>query len=259
MVFLHGFPSFWYSWQHQIEYFAKQNFYVIVPDQRGYNISGKPQQMRDYRLSVLVEDMVQLLVTMEVKEVILVGHDWGGIVAWALLKRHPELVKKAIIINAPYLPAYTKFSFKQLRKSWYVYFFQLPHLPEWMMRRKRFAMLKNTLLKTSLPKTFTKEDLMRYEEAWSQKGSVTAMINWYRALVRYLKDARTIFRAKTKIETPVLLLWGMKDAFLEPESCKCPATHCSHFTIKYYANATHWLPIEKFEEVNNDILNFINE
>ena len=259
ILFLHGFPSFWYSWQYQIAYLAKQNFYVIVPDQRGYNKSGKPQRIRDYRLSILVEDMVQLLVTMAVKEVILVGHDWGGIVAWALLKQHPGLVKKAIIINAPYLPAYTKFSFKQLRKSWYVYFFQLPYFPEWMMKRKQFAMLKKTLLKTSLRGTFIKEDLMRYEEAWSQKGSVTAMINWYRALARYPKDARTIFRAKTKTETPVLLLWGMKDAFLEPDSGICPSNHCSHFTIKQYANATHWLPVEKFEEINNDIMNFINE
>lgn len=156
------------------------------------------------------------------------------------------------------MPSYTKFSFQQLRKSWYVYFFQLPYLPEWLMLRKRFAMLKKTLLKTSLRGTFTEEDLLRYEEAWSQKGSLTAMINWYRALARYQKDAKKIFGAKTKIETPILLLWGMKDAFLEPESGLCPATHCSHFLTKQYADATHWLPMEKSEKVNADILNFIN-
>ncbi len=237
----------------------EQNFYVIVPDQRGYNLSQKPQQVKDYKLSVLVEDMVQLLAMLQAKDIIVVGHDWGGIVAWALLKQHPNLVKKAIIINAPYLPAYTKFTFRQLFKSWYVYFFQLPRLPEWMMRRKRFDMLKKTLLKTSLRGTFSEEDLLRYEEAWSQKGSLIAMINWYRALARYASDAKTIFGAKTKIETPVLLLWGMKDAFLEPESGLCPKAHCSHFITKQYEDATHWLPMEMSEKVNRDILTFINE
>lgn len=258
ILFLHGFPSFWYSWLPQIEYFASQNYHVIVPDQRGYNESSKPNSIADYRLSQLAEDMVQLLAVMKVKQAFIVAHDWGGIVAWSLLKKHPQLFLKAVIINAPYLPSYSKPAFKQLRKSWYVYFFQLPRLTEWLIQRHDFALLTSMMQRSSLPKTFSEEDLALYKQAWRKKGSVTAMVNWYRALARHRSDAKEIFGKRTPIEVPVLVLWGMKDAFLERESGICPPKHCAYFSIKEYEDATHWLPSERSEDVNEDIRQFFS-
>ena len=258
VLFLHGFPSFWHSWQPQIQYFASQNYYVIVPDQRGYNQSDKPNGVKAYRLSLLVEDMVQLLAAMTIKQTFIVAHDWGGIIAWALLKQHPQLFLKAIINNAPYLPSYSKPTLKQLRKSWYVYFFQLPRLPEWLMQRNDFAMLHKMMQRSSLRGTFTNEDMSLYKQAWREKGSLKAMINWYRALAKYRNDAKEIFAKRTPLEVPVKVLWGMKDAFLEKESGMCLQKHCNHFSMKKYKDATHWLPTEKCEAVNEDIHQFFS-
>ncbi len=253
ILFLHGFPSFWYSWQQQIDYFLSLDYRVIVPDQRGYNESSKPTKMSDYRLTLLIEDIVQLLQAMGVNKVFVVAHDWGGIIAWALLKTQPQLIHKAVIINAPYLPSYSKPSWRQLRKSWYVYFFQLPRLPEWMVRRNGFSLLVNMMRRTSLPGTFSERDMALYKEAWNKKESLTAMINWYRALAKYSMDAKEIFGRRTPVPVPIKVLWGIKDAFLEKESGTCPSKHCPDFTLKEYPNATHWLPTEKSETINNEI------
>ncbi len=259
VLFLHGFPSFWHSWQQQIDYFSSLRYHVIVPDQRGYNESSKPNAVADYRLSLLVDDMVQLLAAMKVKKAYLVAHDWGGIVAWALLKTHPQLFVKAVIINAPYLPSYAKPSVQQLRKSWYVYFFQLPRLPEWMMQRNDFALLEKVMKRSSVRGTFSTEDIGLYKEAWRKKGSMKAMINWYRALAKYSSDAKEIFGNRTPVDVPVLLLWGNQDAFLEKASGICPAKHCTRFNQKEYADATHWLPMEKGSEVSEEIERFFQD
>ena len=257
ILFLHGFPSFWYSWQAQINFFAAKDYHVIVPDQRGYNESTKPVDINDYRLTILVEDIVQLLFIMNVKQTCLAAHDWGGIVAWALLKKHPDLIVKAVIINAPYLPAYAKFSFSQLIRSWYVFFFQLRRLPEWLLKRNNFSVLADMMITSSLPNTFSQEDIFLYKQAWQKGNSLTAMINWYRAIAKYRKDTKAIFGVRKPIEVPVLVLWGMKDNFLKKESGICPSKHCTYFAIKEYEDATHWLPMEKSEEVNEEILHFI--
>ena len=259
ILFLHGFPSFWYSWQLQIDYFTSLNFYLIVPDQRGYNESGKPEHVSDYRLQLLVEDMVQLLAALNIKQANVVAHDWGGIVGWALIKKHPYLFCKAVNINAPYLPQYAKFSFAQLRKSWYVYFFQLPFFPQWLLKKNECAMLARAMLRTSMPGTFTKEDMAIYRQAWQMEGSVTAMINWYRALLIYNSEAKEIFGQRTPVQIPVLVLWGNRDAFLRKESGICPPKHCTNFSMKVYDDATHWLPIEKSAEVNKAIADFFAE
>jgi pimeloyl-ACP methyl ester carboxylesterase len=256
ILFLHGFPSFWYSWQQQMEYFVAKGYRVIVPDQRGYNTSSKPQNVRSYRLHLLVEDMVQLLALANVQKAFLVGHDWGGIVAWALIKKHPQLFYKAVIINAPYLPAYARSSLDQLFRSWYVFFFQVPYLPEWAAKRNDYALLANALVKTSLPHTFPPASIDLYKQGWQQKGSIRAMINWYRALAYFSADAKQIFGERTPIQVPVMVLWGTKDAFLRKEAGICPAKHCAHFSMKEYTDATHWLPIETSREVNEDMRRF---
>lgn len=256
ILFLHGFPSFWYSWQLQIDSFSNQNFYLIVPDQRGYNESSKPKQVGDYRLKTLVEDMVQLLTALNIKQAHIVAHDWGGIVAWALIKKYPHLFIKVVIVNAPYLPAYSKFSFAQLFRSWYVYFFQIPLLPQWLLARNQFELLARALLRTSLHGTFSEADINIYKQAWQKEGSVKAMINWYRALMKFSGDAKEIFGQRLPVKIPVLALWGNRDAFLRKESGICPAKHCTNFRMKVYNDATHWLPIEKSKEVNKEIENF---
>src|SRR5262245_58570023 len=143
VVLLHGFPEFWYSWRHQIKGLAAAGFRVIAPDLRGYNESDKPPGIASYRLELLTQDIVELIQHAGEKRAHVVGHDWGGGIAWWLAMQNPQVVERLVILNAPHPVAF----FRELRrpaqllKSWYMFFFQLPWLPEVMLRVGNFAQL----------------------------------------------------------------------------------------------------------------------
>src|SRR3954470_10486534 len=193
LLLLHGFPEFWYGWRKQIPALAAAGFRVIVPDGRGYNISNKPKGAASYRLRHLVSDVVAIIEQLGRARVYLVGHDWGAIVAWSVAAAHKEKVARLAILNVPHPGVMLRFLLthpNQLRRSWYMFFFQMPRVPEFFFAAWNFRSGIQSLVRTSRPGTFSPEDLSVYRSAWAQPGAVTAMIHWYRALFRYPSSFR---------------------------------------------------------------------
>ena len=187
-MLLHGFPEFWYGWRKQIPALAEAGCRVIVPDQRGYNLSDKPKGIKAYCIDTLVEDIVGLIDALDYEKVNLVGHDWGALVAWMLAIKHPERLHRLGIINVPHPAVMKRFlqrDFEQMRRSLYALFFQLPWLPEMSLRIGNWSGASLGLRRSGKPNAFTDEDIEKYKEAWSQPGAMTAMLNWYRAALRY--------------------------------------------------------------------------
>ena len=189
VVMLHGFPEpASLCWQDRSTPLAEAGLRVLAPDQRGYNTSDKPEGVAAYTLDVLAADVLGMLDAQGWQTAALVGHDWGGIVAWWTALRHPQRVDRLAILNAPHPVAGRRYILthpRQLLKSWYVFFFQLPGLPEAHLRRGNWRPLCRALQKTNRPGIFTENDLDEYRRAWSEPGAIRAMINWYRALVRH--------------------------------------------------------------------------
>ena len=185
VILLHGFPEFWYSWRHQIGPLAEAGYHVVAPDMRGYDLSDRPQSWRSYDAGLIAEDIAGLIHSFGEEQAYVVGHDWGAAIAYTLAMAHPEVVRRLAILNVPH-PARMAEGFrtlKQLRKSWYMFFFQIPRLPEYMFSREDFSFAKRSL-RSDAKDAFTDEDLERYVEAWSQPGALTGMINYYRAALR---------------------------------------------------------------------------
>jgi epoxide hydrolase 4 len=256
ILFLHGFPEFWYGWKNQLSFFVPKGFRVIIPDQRGYNLSSKPFGVKSYCIQYLVEDIVALIHSLTNKKVVLVGHDWGGVVAWQVALHHPQLVHQLIIINMPHPEVFRqtlKKSIAQLLRSSYAGFFQLPLLPEYIARAFDFKLLQRSLLKTAKKGAFSKEDIATYKKAWRQPGALTAMINWYRAY-KY----NTLSGSGT-IQLPVLLIWGRKDPFLLPQMAQASIDRCANGKLVMVEDATHWIHHEHPRLVNTLIDDFIKK
>ncbi|MGB7875364.1 MAG: alpha/beta hydrolase, partial [Anaerolineales bacterium] len=185
---LHGFPEFWYGWRKQIPALADAGYRVIVPDQRGYNMSDKPKGVRAYAIDKLANDILGLMDALGHEKVNLIGHDWGGFVAWAFAIWHPKCLSKLGILNAPHPDVMTRFLRRgdpeQLRRSWYFFTFQIPWLPEYWLRKNDWRRTVLALRGSGKIHTFTNEDITEYKQAWSRPGAIKAMLNWYRA-VRY--------------------------------------------------------------------------
>jgi pimeloyl-ACP methyl ester carboxylesterase len=257
MIFLHGFPDFWYGWKDQIAFFADCGYRVIVPDQRGYHLSGKPKGVKAYRCKHLMDDILSLIELLDLKDVHLVGHDWGGIVSWLLGIYHPQQFKTITILNAPHPGVLRKrISPKQILRSWYIYLFQLPWIPEWLFGRNNFKLLRKSMLKMALPGTFSTRDMERYTQAW--KGSLKTMINWYRA-IRVSEEFKENLRAPKKVSLPLLMLWGKQDLSLDFSLAMASMDFASKGKMQTFPDATHWLQHEKSAEVNRAILNFIKK
>jgi pimeloyl-ACP methyl ester carboxylesterase len=253
VVLLHGFPEYWGSWRAQISALAAAGYRVWAPDQRGYNLSDKPPGISAYTLPVLAADILGLLDAAGCQQAHLVGHDWGGIVAWYLAAQYPERVARTTIINVPHpavvMPNLWRVPSQPVR-SWYIGFFQLPGLPERLMKRHNWRFGAQSLVGTSRPGTFSAVEVARYKEAWAQLGAVTSMINWYRAL---RLPTGTRWRP---IRGPVQLIWGKKDAFLAAELAECSLQQCEQAELYYFPEATHWVHLEEAEAVNDLILKF---
>src|SRR5881394_2322334 len=166
VILLHGFPEFWYAWQKQFDALS-ESFHVVAPDMRGYNLSDKPPRISDYRIEHLVDDVIGLIKYFGKSQTAIVAHDWGAGVAWAVAQRHPEKVTKLAALLVPLPAAWSKnLTFAQLRRSWYMFFFQLPWLPEWWARANKFARLEKMYRTTAVrPGAFTDEDIKAYKEA----------------------------------------------------------------------------------------------
>lgn len=257
MLMLHGFPEFWYSWRHQIPEFAR-NYKVVAVDLRGYNESDKPVEQSAYGLSILVEDIKGIIQGLGYDCCILVGHDWGGAIAWSVGYAYPELVERLIILNVPH-PA--KFSeglrtLPQLLKSWYILLFQIPVLPEWILSQSNCAVLARLLRQTTTsPTTFPPEAIAAYRQAAAKPGALTAMVNYYRNLWQ-----SNIFKQEWEIlQPPTLLIWGEKDVALGKELTLGTQTYVRDLQIRYIPDCSHWVQQERPQLVNQYIREWLNE
>ncbi|HEX9839153.1 MAG TPA: alpha/beta hydrolase [Anaerolineales bacterium] len=256
VILLHGFPEFWYGWRKQIPALVEAGCRVIIPDQRGYNLSDKPRPVKAYNMHELVNDVIGLIDALDYQKVNLVGHDWGAAVAWMLAIWNPERLHRLGIINVPHPAVMKRFllrDLEQIRRSWYIFFFQLPWLPEAGMRAGDWRGASHAMRSSGKIDTFTDEDIEKYKEAWSQPGAMTAMLNWYRAAVRY--QARITNDMRVKV--PALMLWGMKDVALSHRMARPSMDYCDDGKLLFFPEATHWIQHEEANEVNQHLLEFI--
>lgn len=255
VVLLHGFPDFWYSWRHQLPALVDAGYRVVAPDMRGYNLSDKPRKISEYSLDRLATDVVELITALGEPRAHVVGHDWGGVVAWAVAAWHPDVVGRLVILNAPHIDEYRRALAKpkQFAKSWYTGLFQLPGVPA-LLRARNFASLKRALRTTSTTTAFTDEDVARYEESWSQPRALESQLAYYRAGSR-----RTIGRSTRLpvVERPVFIIWGDRDSTLEPLFADVGPEIATDVTVEHLPLATHWVHMDEPEQVNRLMLAFL--
>lgn len=254
VILLHGFPEFWYGWRYQIGPLARAGYRVIVPDQRGYNLSDKPAGVASYDIDKLAGDVVALAAHYTKEPVRLIGHDWGAIAAWWTATRFPEKLLKLAVLNCPH-PAVWRNAMDndpvQRRASWYVRAFRIPALPEMLMRARRFDGLLQALRDSRVPLSDADADL--YRAAWSQPGALTAMINWYRAVLRRRFEPIT----PGSIRLPVQIIWGKQDRYALPALAEASKALCADARLDYLPDATHWVAHDEAERVNEILLGFL--
>jgi epoxide hydrolase 4 len=256
VLLLHGFPEFYYGWRKQIPALAAAGCRVIVPDQRGYNLSDKPREIKSYCVEALVEDTLGLIKALDYEKVNLVGHDWGAFIAWMLAIKHPEKLHRLGILNVPHPAVMKRFlqrDFEQMRRSLYALFFQLPWLPEMIMRLGDWRVASLGMRRSGKPDAFTEEDIKLYKNAWSQPGAMTAMLNWYRAAARYYPEITN----GMQVNVPALILWGVQDFALSRRMARLSLDYCEDGNLVFFPDATHWVQHEEAEEVNRQLLSFI--
>ena len=257
--FVNCVQAFWYGWRKQIPALVEAGYRVIIPDQRGYNLSDKPKGAKSYRVDTLVKDILGLMDTLGYDKVHLIGHDWGAIVAWSFAIWHPERLRKLGILNVPHPAVMINYLRRgdpeQLRRSWYIFAFQLPWLPEYFMRKNNWRNGDRILRGSSKRGSFTKEDVAKYKKAWSQPGAMTAMLNWYRAAVRYLPKLLKHGRVKV----PTLMIWGMQDVALSHRMARPSIDYVDDGRLVLFEEATHWVQHDEAEAVNQLLIEFLSK
>lgn len=256
VVLLHGFPEFWYSWRHQLAGLSDK-YTVIAPDLRGYNLSDKPSSISDYELEKLVDDVLGLIRYSSRESAAVVGHDWGAGIAWALAAHHPEVVWKLACLQVPPLSVWQKnLSLRQALASWYMFFFQIPLLPEWLLSFNNFAIGEKLFRRAAAdPKFFSDEEIAKYKESWSEPRALTSAVNYYRAnaLKRFFLP-----QAEIHIKVPTLFIYGEKDTAVMPETVKnVGRVVAAPFSELRIPDSGHWVQQEAALEVNDALREFL--
>jgi pimeloyl-ACP methyl ester carboxylesterase len=253
IVLLHGFPEFWYGWRQQIAPLVQAGFRVVAPDLRGYNLSSKPEGFRDYTADKPAADVRGLIRELGAESAMVVGHDWGGTVAWTLAMNHPEVVDRLVVLNAAHPRKLNEGlrNPRQLLRSWYFFFFQFPGLPEHHARARGWRFFKR-FLRDARPR-YTTDDVDRYVEAWSQPGAEKAMIDYYRAAVR-LGSTQEVH----PISAPTLVIWGQRDRYLGPKLAEPHHDDVPNLDrVERLPNASHWVHHDEAERVNELLVDFL--
>lgn len=253
VLMLHGFPEFWEGWQHQVTPLAEAGYHVIMPDQRGYNLSDKPQGVEAYQMKNLVADVIGLMDAMELEKVRLVGHDWGAMVAWYTAMWHPERLEQLVIMNVPHprvFSDYVRNNLGQMFKSWYAGAFQIPTLPEQMLKLTDYAQFEQIMRDDA---KLTDAEIRRYRAAWKQPDAMTNMINWYRAIVRHRPE---VTAAQARIKVPTLMLWGMEDFALSHEMAEPSINMAEEGRLILFKGIGHFVQHANKERVNEVLLQF---
>jgi pimeloyl-ACP methyl ester carboxylesterase len=266
IIFLHGFPEFWYEWKNQLAEFGR-DYQAVAPDMRGYNLSSKPAEVDQYQVKYLVEDVRALAEKLGHKKFILVAHDWGGAVAWAFAIAHPDYLEKLVIINAPHPGVFQRELQKnpaQQKASQYMLMFRSAQA-EQTLSANNYATLVEVVLGAGLKTgVFTEADKQAYIEAWSRPGALTGGLNYYRA-ARVGPPAgddkqATNFAAglgSLEVKVPTLVIWGEKDTALLTGNLEGLDKFVPNLTIKRIPDGTHWVIHEQPTLVNEYIRDFI--
>jgi pimeloyl-ACP methyl ester carboxylesterase len=263
VILLHGFPEFWYSWRRQLDALSG-TFHLVAPDLRGYNLSDKPSLVEDYKIDKLVGDVIGLIDHFGVKQAAVVGHDWGAGVAWALAQKHPERVSKLVALQVPLLAVWrANITLKQFLCSWYMFFFQISRLPEWLISRSGFAAIERTFTeKVGRKHSFTAEDVEVYKEAARQPGALTGAINYYRANVfdRFFPRKREGEgnRSDRRVRVPTLFIFGEQDFAILPATVRGQEKYIdAYYRELRIPDCGHWVQNEAPVEVNAALLEFL--
>lgn len=258
ILFLHGFPEFWYAWRKQIGYFAQRGYLVVAPDQRGYNLSDKPKGIPSYKIDELAKDAVGLMDFYKRPQIFLVGHDWGAAVSWWISLKYPERIKRLVIMNVPHPLVFRKHLFgnqKQMEKSWYIFYFQLPGAVEAFASANNYHWPVNLLVESSRPDTFKPEELEKYREAFMQPEAFSSMVNWYRAALQAPSEPPKNFR----VTMPTLVLWGVNDVAIIPEQADDTMAFCDQGRLVKFEACSHWIEHEEASAINPMIDDFFKE
>lgn len=257
VIALHGFPEFWRGMSGVITDLARAGYRVVAPDQRGYNLSEKPEGIDAYSVDEMALDVVGLIDAMGRESAHVVGHDWGAAVAWWLALTRPERVRRLVVINVPHPSVFAREvrgNRKQLRKSWYIFAIQVPALPERLAfgrrTRQRFS---RAIAGTANPGSFTPDYLAHLREAWAQPGAAQGMLNWYRASVRRRPGRLT----DKRVHVPTLIIWGRKDVALSDSMVQPSADLCDDVRVEWFDDATHWVLHDEPERTSALILDFL--
>ena len=252
VILLHGFPEYRGAWASQARMLAGAGFQVVLPDQRGYGLSSKPDGIAAYDLDLLAEDVLGLARHLGHDRFDLVGHDWGASVGWWLATRQPQALRRLVVVNAPHPVVWREAmsaNFRQWLKSLYVRIMRLPSLPERMVAARDFGALRDALA----PAGLSAAALEGYREAWRQPGALTGMINWYRAFL-----AKRLPRsASLTVTVPTLVIWGDRDPYGLPALADASARLCAEVQVVHIPEATHWVHHEQPERVGALLLDFL--
>jgi pimeloyl-ACP methyl ester carboxylesterase len=271
VLLLHGFPEFWYSWRHQLTALGSR-FHVVAPDLRGYNLSEKPSRVEDYSLDVLANDVIGLIDHFGATKAAIVGHDWGAGVAWVVAQKYPERISKLAVLQVPPAAAWrANLTLGQLFRSWYMFFFQIPRLPEWVIRKNNFKGLDGVFKeKVGRAGSFTDADVEAYRLALSQPGSLTSAINYYRAnVLRMMRGSKPSSGSvpssekgigkDSRIRVPTLFIFGEKDFAILPRTVRGVANYVNApFSELRLPDSGHWVQNEAVEEVNEALIEFLS-
>jgi epoxide hydrolase 4 len=259
VVLLHGFPEFWYSWRYQLPFLAEHGYTAVAPDLRGYNDSDKPR--KGYDVATLIGDIEGLIKGLGREKAIIVGHDWGGVLAWAFAMHYPEMTERLIVMNAPHPAAMMRElrTPEQLRKSWYVFFFQLPWLPEYALLRNHANEVGRMLRGAAVQKeVFPREVTAKFQEAMSKPGVMTAALNYYRQMFRSLpRQSGQPAGSTPRITAPTLLIWGEQDIALGLPLTEGLEQWVNDIQVRRIPDGGHWVQQEKPELVNSFMLDFL--
>ncbi len=259
VILLHGWPEFWYTWRLQIPVLAEE-YTVWAPDMRGFNLSDKPKGIANYKADVVASDIADLIKKSGFKKAHIVGHDWGGAIAWVFATMYPELTDKLAVCNCPHpkiMLDNVKSNPMQILRSWYIFVHQVPVVPE-LMYKYTLPLFYKTFVKGWMfnKQNFTEEDLNAFVAAYKQEGALTSSINYYRAMLQTKPNTQIL---KQKIQAPTLLIWGEDDKALGKELTYGTEKYIdATFDVKYISNCSHWVQNDCPEAVNQYLLDFLD-
>ena len=255
VILLHGFPEFWISWRHQIPALVEAGYRVIAPDMRGYNLTDSPSRVSQYKIDLLASDVVALIEHAGEQKSHVVGHDWGAAVAWHVAMCYPERVNQLAILNGPHPKVFEKGIWRpsQLIKSWYMFFFQIPLLPELIISRRYDKFMRKISSKHYVNQgVLSTDDIDNYSNVFKNRKSLRGPINYYRAVFRNPFSSRKsigVINAKT------LVIWGRKDRHLGIRLSKPRSEDVPQCRVEYL-DASHWVQQDAHLEVNKLLIDF---